>query len=271
MTSCTTWLENVRGLLMFTDITGTYSQLHWNCQPLCLTASKLFDDWIIKTGLSTIFSWTRQPHAQELWYIQYSIWSRCDLVMTWVWDQRLESVMINLRLFSVTVSCGDRSELLGEQTVCHTHWGGKHSAELQLLHCVFPGVCESDCYSVSVKFPLSNDGLYQAVSRTSNSCAADFVFLFFCFVLLFSSSCFSKSRWCFDTDRHCCLTFKWTPFSFRHTDASTFLQGAEVSKCFSLTHNKWLVSCIRQRGYEQNKRSDGISECKNITGLFCTI
>lgn len=53
--------SNVRGLLMFADITGTYSELHWNCQLVCLTAWKLFDCWIIKTGLSTISRPTESP------------------------------------------------------------------------------------------------------------------------------------------------------------------------------------------------------------------
>lgn len=34
MTSYSTWVWNVRGLVMFADITGTPSELHWNCQPL---------------------------------------------------------------------------------------------------------------------------------------------------------------------------------------------------------------------------------------------
>lgn len=45
--------QNVRGLLMFADITGTYSELHWNCQPLCSAASKLFQYRIIKNGPTT--------------------------------------------------------------------------------------------------------------------------------------------------------------------------------------------------------------------------
>ena len=53
MTSCTTREQNVRGFVMFADITGTYSQLHRNCQPLCLTASKMSEHWIINSALST--------------------------------------------------------------------------------------------------------------------------------------------------------------------------------------------------------------------------
>lgn len=107
--------SNVRGLLMFADITGTYSEFHWNCQPLCHTASKLFDYWIIKTGLSTIFSlrqfkWKTLLHTLKISYIKaFKIWQLLDFFFfqTRWWNDSgstVQTVIIHLRTWAVAVN-----------------------------------------------------------------------------------------------------------------------------------------------------------------------
>lgn len=107
--------SNVRGLLMFADITRTYSELHWNCQPLCPTASKLFDYWIIKTGLSTIFSlkqfkWKTLLYTQKISYIKsfkilllvhFFIFKRGDEMTP---GNTVQTVIIHLRTWAVAVN-----------------------------------------------------------------------------------------------------------------------------------------------------------------------
>lgn len=58
MTSWTTRVLNVWGLVMFADITGTYSELHWDCHPLCLRASSCSTSKLFKLVYRRISVWS---------------------------------------------------------------------------------------------------------------------------------------------------------------------------------------------------------------------